>query len=78
MLQYASAFDDEVLELLEDGSEQPQLPEGILESVLEEVPDIEPEPPEDIPEEPPACQSDTSRNSTNMVHGPYYYFYQGV
>uniref|UniRef100_A0A8C6WWP9 E3 ubiquitin-protein ligase RNF10 n=1 Tax=Neogobius melanostomus TaxID=47308 RepID=A0A8C6WWP9_9GOBI len=76
MLQYASAFDDEVWEPPEDGSEEPQLPEGILESVLEELPDTEPEPPEDIPEEPPVCQSDARRPSTNMVHGPYYYFYQ--
>lgn len=78
VLQYASAFDDEVLELPEDDSEQPQLPEGVLESVLEEVPETESEPLEDMAEEPeePPCQSDTSRNSATMVHGPYYYFYQ--
>lgn len=78
VLQYASAFDDEVLEQPEDDSEQPELPEGVLERVLEEVPETEHEPPEDMPEEPenPVCQPDTSRNSATMVHGPYYYFYQ--
>lgn len=76
VLQYASAFDDEVFEPTEDDSEQPQLPEGVLESVLEDFPETEPEPPEDLSEEPPVCHSDTSRSSTTMVHGPYYYFYQ--
>lgn len=76
VLQYASAFDDEVEELSEDGSaELPQLPEGVLASVLEEVPEAVEEELEAI-EDPPVSQQDTSRPSTNVVHGPYYYFYQ--
>ncbi|KAJ0019560.1 hypothetical protein NQD34_007129 [Periophthalmus magnuspinnatus] len=84
VLQYASAFDDEVLELPEDDSEQPQLPEGVLESVLEDVPEeiLEAatetalELTEDFTEDPPVWQPDTSHTATNVVHGPYYYFYQ--
>ncbi|XP_072290135.1 E3 ubiquitin-protein ligase RNF10 [Eucyclogobius newberryi] len=83
VLQYASAFDDEVLELPEDDSEQPQLPEGVLENVLEEDPDeileaaaeAEPEPPEDF-KDLPVWEPDASRPQANVVHGPNYYFYQ--
>ena len=81
MLQYASAFDDEVWEPPEDCSEEPQLPEGASESVLQELPETEAEledPPEDLPEESPVCQSNTSRVSAHTVLGPYYYFYQGM
>ncbi|XP_058492748.1 RING finger protein 10 [Solea solea] len=80
VLQYSSAFDDEVLELPE---EPPGLPEAVLESVLEEPPedlmDAAPEPLLD--EENPAEQDLTehtqpARPSASVVHGPYYYFYQ--
>ncbi|CAL9708637.1 unnamed protein product [Knipowitschia caucasica] len=89
VLQYASAFDDEVLEMLEEDSEQPQLPEGILESVLDEVPEeileaaaeaeleeAELELPENLPEDHPVWPQDTGRLPNHVVHGPYYYFYQ--
>ncbi|KAM3867856.1 E3 ubiquitin-protein ligase RNF10 [Diretmus argenteus] len=78
VLQYSSAFDDEVAEVPEDGGEQPGFPDGILESVLEE-------PPEAVvdaaPEDPPAdedatSQAEPSRPLANVAHGPYYYFYQ--
>ena len=92
MLQYTSAFDDEVAEF-EDGAEVsevpevpqeaeeelPGFPESILENVLEEPPeDMMDEAPEPQPEEEiPAKQADSGRPSTSVVHGPYYYFYQG-
>ncbi|KAG7241390.1 hypothetical protein INR49_025590 [Caranx melampygus] len=75
VLQYSSAFDDEVAEIPE---EVPDLPEGILESVLEEPPeavmDAPPEPQPD--EENPAEQAQAGRPAASVVHGPYYYFYQ--
>ncbi|XP_047447738.1 RING finger protein 10 [Mugil cephalus] len=79
VLQYASAFDDEVAELTEDAaSELPDFPESHLESVLEEPPvapmDEIPEP--QLDEEKPASQAESGRPSTSLVHGPYYYFYQ--
>lgn len=80
MLQYSSAFDDEVVELPEGAAaELPEFPEGILESVLEEPPeavmDADPQPQCD--EESPASQAEPGRASASVVHGPYYYFYQG-
>lgn len=82
VLQYSSAFDDEVAEVAEvpedAAAELPSLPESILESVLEEpqepVMDAAPEPQPD--EASPACHADSGRPSTSVVHGPYYYFYQ--
>ncbi|XP_030273379.1 RING finger protein 10-like isoform X1 [Sparus aurata] len=82
VLQYASAFDDEVAEVPDvpddTAAELPDYPEGILESVLEEPPeamvDVAPEPQPD--EESPASQPESGRPSTSVVHGPYYYFYQ--
>ncbi|KAL7391878.1 hypothetical protein ABVT39_016178 [Epinephelus coioides] len=79
VLQYSSAFDDEVAEVPEDATaELPGFPESILESVLEEPPeammDAAPEPQPD--EEIPASQTDSGRPSTSVVHGPFYYFYQ--
>ncbi|XP_018524270.1 RING finger protein 10 isoform X2 [Lates calcarifer] len=75
VLQYSSAFDDEVVELPE---ELPRFPEGTLESVLEEPPeammDASPEP--QLDEENLADQAQPARPSTSVVHGPYYYFYQ--
>ncbi|XP_022612014.1 RING finger protein 10 [Seriola dumerili] len=75
VLQYSSAFDDEVAEPTE---ELPGLPGGVLESVLEEPPeavmDAPPEP--QLDEENPADQALPGRPSASVVHGPYYYFYQ--
>ena len=80
MLQYSSAFDDEVAEVPEDAAaELPGLPEGVLECVLEEPPEAaidaaaEPQP----EEESPPSQAEPGRPSNSVVHGPYYYFYQG-
>uniref|UniRef100_A0A3Q3WMM7 E3 ubiquitin-protein ligase RNF10 n=1 Tax=Mola mola TaxID=94237 RepID=A0A3Q3WMM7_MOLML len=79
VLQYASAFDDEVEKLPEDVDvEPPASPEGVLECLLEEppeammdtVPELQPD------EESPASQAELGRPPTSVVHGPYYYFYQ--
>lgn len=81
MLQYSSAFDDEVVEVPEDTVvELPHVPESILECVPEEIPEViidegAPEPPPD--EEGSAMQAEPSHPPTSVVHGPYYYFYQG-
>uniref|UniRef100_UPI003AAFD79D E3 ubiquitin-protein ligase RNF10 n=1 Tax=Centroberyx gerrardi TaxID=166262 RepID=UPI003AAFD79D len=79
VLQYSSAFDDEVAEFPEGASgEQPGFPEGVLESVLEEPPEAtgdaapEPQPAEEIP----PCQAEPGRPAASAEHGPYYYFYQ--
>ncbi|XP_008296105.1 E3 ubiquitin-protein ligase RNF10 [Stegastes partitus] len=79
VLQYSSAFDDEVEDLAEDAdAELPGFPEAILESVLEEPPeammDAAPEP--QLEEEGLANQAEAARPSASVVHGPYYYFYQ--
>ncbi|XP_041643251.1 RING finger protein 10 [Cheilinus undulatus] len=88
VLQYSSAFDDEVEEVAESeevpedrdaaAAELPGPQEGILESVLEEPPealvDAAPEPRPD--DEGPASHAEPSRSSANTVHVPYYYFYQ--
>ncbi|XP_070820101.1 E3 ubiquitin-protein ligase RNF10 isoform X2 [Chaetodon trifascialis] len=75
VLQYSSAFDDEVAEVPEDAAaELPGIPEGILECVLEEPPEAAPELQPD--EESPASQAESCRPSASVVHGPYYYFYQ--
>ncbi|KAI4820061.1 hypothetical protein KUCAC02_028053 [Chaenocephalus aceratus] len=91
VLQYTSAFDDEVAEFEGDAEvsevpevpqeaeeELPGFPESILENVLEEPPEaMMDEAPEPQPEEEiPAKQADSGRPSTSVVHGPYYYFYQ--
>lgn len=80
MLQYASAFDDEVVELPEDTlAELPEIPEDILQCVQEESPAVmvdaaaEPQP----EEENCTSQAQPGRPSATAVHGPYYYFYQG-
>lgn len=79
VLQYSSAFDDEVVEPAEDTAEElPCFPEAILESVLEEPPetmmDAAAEP--QLDEESLANQAESGRPSASVVHGPYYYFYQ--
>ncbi|XP_038869295.1 RING finger protein 10 [Salvelinus namaycush] len=79
VLQYSSAFDDEVAEVPEEDpeeatGEEPQLPEGLLERVLEESPeDAAPEP--QPAEENHPSQAETTRPQTSE-HGPSYYFYQ--
>ncbi|KAM7416354.1 hypothetical protein PAMA_018430 [Pampus argenteus] len=80
VLQYSSAFFDEVDEHPEGATaEMPEFPEGVLESVLEEPPDAvmdaDPQSQSDQ-EKSPAIQAEAGRASTNVVHGPYYYFYQ--
>uniref|UniRef100_A0A668AIW2 E3 ubiquitin-protein ligase RNF10 n=1 Tax=Myripristis murdjan TaxID=586833 RepID=A0A668AIW2_9TELE len=79
VLHYSSAFDDEVAELPEDAAgQQPDFPEGFLESVLEEPPeamvDAVPEP--QCAEKSPPSQAEPSRPPASVEHGPYYYFYQ--
>lgn len=81
MLQYSSAFDDEVVAVPGDAAaaELPDSPESVLECVLEEPPEAvmgaAPEPQPD--EESPGSQAESGRPPTSVVHGPYYYFYQG-
>ncbi|XP_010766709.1 RING finger protein 10-like [Notothenia coriiceps] len=92
VLQYTSAFDDEVAEFEDDAevSEVPEVPQeaneelpgfpgSILENVLEEpLEAMMDEAPEPQPEEEiPIKLADSGRPSTSVVHGPYYYFYQG-
>ncbi|KAM9392721.1 E3 ubiquitin-protein ligase RNF10 isoform 2-T2 [Pholidichthys leucotaenia] len=75
VLQYSSAFDDEVVEFTE--GELSGFPEAILESILEEPPaavtDGAPEP---QLEDSLASQAESGRPTASAVHGPYYYFYQ--
>ncbi|KAM3610366.1 uncharacterized protein V6R79_002986 [Siganus canaliculatus] len=84
VLQYSSAFDDEVEEpqdpdqeslVLESLEEEPQDPDhGALESLVEEPredPVLDPAPEPQAEERVPAAGS-----SSSAVHGPYYYFYQ--
>lgn len=80
MLQYASAFDDEVAEFPEDADvELPGFPEVILESVLEEPPAATGDSTSELQleKESPAIQAESGRPSASVVPGPYYYFYQG-
>lgn len=82
MLQYSSAFDDELEDTPEVSSaELPQGSEGALECVPEEIPDlttVEEGSPEAQPHhDGPAKQVEPSHPTTSTVHGPYYYFYQG-
>lgn len=76
VLQYSSAFDDEVEELTE---ELPNCPEPNLENELENPPEsglgAACEPQLDVVI--PANQGESVHPSTGVVHGPYYYFYQG-
>ncbi|XP_061841847.2 E3 ubiquitin-protein ligase RNF10 [Nerophis lumbriciformis] len=79
MLQYSSAFDDEVEAPPEEIAEElPGPTADILECVQEEpsdaVLDVTPEPGSD--EKIPARETETVHTSTSQVHGPFYYFYQ--
>lgn len=67
ILQYASAFDDEVQDTQEEVVEEmtnPSVPEA-----AEEMPEGDVE---DLPIE------ETPQSSQTAHHGPYYYFYQGM
>lgn len=81
VLQYSSAFDDEVEEFPEDSSvELPHGSEGALQCVPEEVPALT-SVDEGAPEAPPdqdgsARQVEPGHQPASTVHGPYYYFYQ--
>lgn len=80
VLQYSSAFDDEVEETPEDSSaEMPLNSEGVLECVPEEIQDIVEEGASEaqLDQDEPARQVELSHPPTSTVHGPYYYFYQG-
>uniref|UniRef100_A0A3P9HYG1 E3 ubiquitin-protein ligase RNF10 n=1 Tax=Oryzias latipes TaxID=8090 RepID=A0A3P9HYG1_ORYLA len=79
VLQYSSAFDDEVEELTEETpAELPNFPEPNLENELENPPEsglgAACEPQLDVVI--PANQGESVHPSTGVVHGPYYYFYQ--
>lgn len=72
MLQYASAFDDEIQEAHEEQVEEMMaLPEE-----AEEMPSGS------VEDEPVEKTSQSGQNEAgppqNSHHGPYYYFYQGV
>ncbi|XP_061529014.1 RING finger protein 10 isoform X2 [Phycodurus eques] len=77
VLQYASAFDDEVAEVL-PAEEFPECPEDTLESVLEEPPDavLDSAPHHFSDEENSTKEAEPSHTQTSQVHGPFYYFYQ--
>lgn len=85
VLQYTSAFDDEVAESPEEGPEQGlQLPGEFLESLPEEevtegaTADPEPLQIQEEEEEIPSDRgSEGGRPVGPMAHVPYYYFYQG-
>ncbi|XP_024130785.1 RING finger protein 10 [Oryzias melastigma] len=79
VLQYSSAFDDEVEELTEETpAEVPNFPEPTLENEQEDPAEsgmgAACEPQLDVVI--PANQEESVRPSTGVVHGPYYYFYQ--
>lgn len=77
VLQYSSAFDDEVEETAEESfAELPQGSEGVLGCVPEDIRD-EGAQEAQLDQDGPARQVELSHPSTSMVHGPYYYFYQG-
>lgn len=80
VLQYSSAFDDEVEVVPEDAVPETRVsPEGGLECVLEEASEVLMD--AALDQEPvkgnPDGNVDLDRPPTSMVHGPYYYFYQG-
>lgn len=80
MLQYFSAFDDQVVEHPEDtNAELPEIAEHSLQCVLEEPPDgMDAAPKSQLDEKTPANQPQPGRPSASVAHGPYYYFYQGL
>ncbi|XP_034025563.1 RING finger protein 10 [Thalassophryne amazonica] len=77
LLQYSSAFDDEVEEFLEEAAaELPDFPAGVLDSVLEEPTENDAEPEPQLDGRSPPSQSVPDQPAAGTVHGPYYYFYQ--
>ncbi|XP_051509598.1 RING finger protein 10-like isoform X1 [Myxocyprinus asiaticus] len=72
ILQYASAFDDEIQDLHEEPVEE--MPAHNVPEVAEEIPEgpVEDKPVEDNPQ---ASQNETGPQQ-NSHYGPYYYFYQ--
>lgn len=75
VLEYSSAFDDLVVEASVAASpEPPTSPEDVLECVLEEPPEALMDPAPELEN----AEENSSRAPSNVVHGPYYYFYQGV
>lgn len=83
MLQYSSAFDDEVEEFPEEPSTElpSDDPEGVLECVPEEIPDltvVDEAAAEAQPDQGGSTkQVEVGHPPASAVHGPYYYFYQG-
>lgn len=80
VLLYYSAFDDEVAEFPQDtAAEHPEITEDFLQCVLEEPPEamVDAAPKPQLDGETPASQAQPGRPSASVVHGPYYYFYQG-
>ncbi|XP_077378386.1 E3 ubiquitin-protein ligase RNF10 [Festucalex cinctus] len=77
VLQYSSAFDDEVAEVPAAEALQGS-PEDALESVLEEPPNdvLDQAPPHISGDENSDKESESSHTQTSQVHGPFYYFYQ--
>ncbi|XP_051525946.1 RING finger protein 10-like [Myxocyprinus asiaticus] len=72
VLQYASAFDDEIQELHEEPVEE--TPAQNVPEVAEEIPE---EPVNDNPvEETPQTSQNEMGPMQNSHHGPFYYFYQ--
>lgn len=71
MLQYTSAFDDEIQEVHEEQVEEMTAPKGA--EAMPTGPDVN---------QPVEETSKSGQNkaglSQNSHHGPYYYFYQGV
>ncbi|XP_029019527.1 RING finger protein 10 isoform X2 [Betta splendens] len=79
VLQYSSAFDDQVVELQEETTaELPEIAEDILQCVLEEPPEgmLDAAPKPQLDGKTPANQPQSGRPSASVAHGPYYYFYQ--
>lgn len=66
ILQYASAFDDE----LQEAHEEP-----VEEMAAQSIPEVAEEMPERAVEGKPV--EETPQTSQAAHHGPYYYFYQG-
>lgn len=74
MLEYSSAFDDLVVEVSEVApTEPPTSPEDPLECVPEEPPEAMMDPAPELEN----AEDNLGRTPSNVVHGPYYYFYQG-
>lgn len=74
VLEYSSAFDDLVVEASEVAPAEPSSsPENILECVPEEPPEAMMDPAPELEN----AEDNPGRVLSNVVHGPYYYFYQG-